>query len=85
MNEGSAGYGNVLVLEVSGEDLRNAKRDYKLEFTTEKESGAGFDINADKFYLRYAHLSYAIKTGRICQSWRANMLQWRYGECKRGS
>ena len=62
MNEGSDGYGNVLVLEVSGEDLRKAKRDYKLEFTAERESGEGFNINADKFYLRYAHLSSAVKT-----------------------
>ncbi len=61
-NEGSAGYGNVLVLEVSGEDLRKAKRSYTHEFTAEVESGSGFDINADKFYLRYAHLKSAVKT-----------------------
>lgn len=61
-NEGSNGYGNVLVLEVSGEDLRNAKRTYSHEFTAEVESGAGFDINADKIYLRYAHLKSAVKT-----------------------
>ncbi|WP_445456834.1 peptidoglycan DD-metalloendopeptidase family protein [Flavobacterium sp. HNIBRBA15423] len=62
MNEGNNGYGNVLVLEVNGEDLRNAKREYSLEFTEEVESGTGFDINAEKFYLRYAHLNSAIKT-----------------------
>ena len=62
MNEGNDGYGNVLVLEVNGEDLRNAKRNYNLEFTAEVESGAGFDINADKIYLRYAHLNSAVKT-----------------------
>ena len=62
MNEGAAGYGNVLVLEVTGEDLRKAKKDYKLEFSLEKESGSGFDVNAEKFYLRYAHLKSAVKT-----------------------
>lgn len=62
MNEGNDGYGNVLVLEVSGDDLRKAKREYTLEFKAEKISGAGFDLNADKFYLRYAHLSSAKKT-----------------------
>jgi predicted chitinase len=62
MNEGNDGYGNVLVLEVSGKDLRNAKRNYNLEFTAEVESGVGFDINADTFYLRYAHLNSAVKT-----------------------
>ncbi len=61
-NEGANGYGNVLVLEVSGEDLRNAKRAYTHEFTAEVESGTGFDINAEKFYLRYAHLKSAEKT-----------------------
>lgn len=62
MNEGNDGYGNVLVLEVNGEDLRNAKRNYNLEFTAEVESGEGFDINVDTFYLRYAHLNSAVKT-----------------------
>lgn len=61
-NEGANGYGNVLVLEVNGDDLRKAKRNYTHEFTAEVESGTGFDINADKFYLRYAHLNSAVKT-----------------------
>ncbi|AZB35350.1 peptidoglycan DD-metalloendopeptidase family protein [Chryseobacterium bernardetii] len=61
-NEGAAGYGNVLVLEVNGDDLRNAKRNYSHEFSLEREKGDGFDINADKFYLRYAHLKSAVKT-----------------------
>jgi murein DD-endopeptidase MepM/ murein hydrolase activator NlpD len=50
------------ISERSGEDLRKAKRDYNLEFTEEVESGSGFDINADTFYLRYAHLNSAVKT-----------------------
>ncbi|MCC2589775.1 peptidoglycan DD-metalloendopeptidase family protein, partial [Chryseobacterium sp. MFBS3-17] len=61
-NEGANGYGNVLVLEVEGNDLRNAKRNYSHEFLLESEKGDGFDINADKFYLRYAHLESAVKT-----------------------
>ncbi len=61
-NEGAKGYGNVLVLEVDGDDLRNAKRDYSHEFLLEREKGDGFDINASKFYLRYAHLKSAVKT-----------------------
>ncbi|WP_375604891.1 M23 family metallopeptidase [Flavobacterium davisii] len=61
-NEGNDGYGNVLVLEVNGEELRKAKKEYKLEFVNEKEKGDGFDLDADKFYLRYAHLKSAVKT-----------------------
>ncbi|WP_445722808.1 peptidoglycan DD-metalloendopeptidase family protein [Flavobacterium sp.] len=61
-NEGSDGYGNVLVLKVKGEDLRSAKRSYTHEFTSEVESGTGFDLNAEFIYLRYAHLSSAEKT-----------------------
>jgi predicted chitinase len=61
-NEGANGYGNVLVLEVNGDDLRNAKRNYTHEFSLEREKGDGFDINASKFYLRYAHLKSAVKT-----------------------
>lgn len=64
-NEGSAGYGNVLVLKVKGEDLRNAKRTYSHEFTDEVEVGEGFDINSEYLYLRYAHLSSAAITSGL--------------------
>ena len=65
-NEGEKGYGNVLVIEVSGEDLRKAKREYSLEFSAEREQGNGFDWNAKKYYLRYAHLSAAVKkSGKV--------------------
>jgi hypothetical protein len=49
----------VLVLEVNGDDLRNAKRNYTHEFSLEREKRRGFDINVSKFYLRYAHLKSA--------------------------
>ncbi|MWP50364.1 MULTISPECIES: M23 family metallopeptidase [unclassified Gilliamella] len=61
-NEGQKGYGNVLVLKVKGEDLRSSRRDYKLEFPKEIESGPEFDMNADYIYLRYAHLNSAVLT-----------------------
>ncbi|WP_052248505.1 peptidoglycan DD-metalloendopeptidase family protein [Chryseobacterium taiwanense] len=53
----SSSYGTILILEVDGEDLRAAKRNYTLQFTGEIENGAGFDSNASKYYLRYCHLS----------------------------
>ncbi|OCG41451.1 hypothetical protein A9G28_06000 [Gilliamella sp. Fer1-1] len=61
-NEGSSGYGNVLVLKVNGESLRASVNDYSLEFTDEVVSGNGFNLNADHFYLRYCHLSSAVLT-----------------------
>ncbi len=65
-NEGITGYGNVLVLKVKGEDLRNAKRNYMPEFQKEVESGPSFDLNATFLYLRYAHLKSAVITsGRV--------------------
>ena len=61
-NEGNDGYGNVLVLKVSGDELRGAKNNYTLEFASEMIKGDGFDENASEYYLRYAHLSSAVKT-----------------------
>ena len=61
-NEGNNGYGNVLVLKVSGDELRGAKNNYTLEFASEMIKGDGFDENASEYYLRYAHLSSAVKT-----------------------
>ncbi|OCG12768.1 hypothetical protein A9G24_08465 [Gilliamella sp. App6-5] len=61
-NEGSSGYGNVLVLKINGESLRASVNDYSLEFTDEVVSGNGFNLNADHFYLRYCHLSSAVLT-----------------------
>ena len=61
-NEGNDGYGNVLVLKVSGDELRGAKNNYTLEFASEIIKGKGFDENASEYYLRYAHLSSAVKT-----------------------
>lgn len=53
----SSSYGTILILEVNGDDLRAAKRNYTLQFAGEIENGAGFDSNASKYYLRYCHLS----------------------------
>ncbi len=61
-NEGDDGYGNVLVLKVKGEDLRNSKNSYELEFADEVISGSGFDLDSEYIYLRYAHLESALIT-----------------------
>nr|WP_237399230.1 M23 family metallopeptidase [Gilliamella sp. Pas-s27] len=52
------GYGNVLILKVKGEDLRNSRNDTVLEFPKngEIEQAEDFNINAEHFYLRYCHL-----------------------------
>ncbi|MWP48037.1 M23 family metallopeptidase [Gilliamella sp. Pas-s27] len=58
-----SGYGNVLVIEVKGDDLRASRNDYTLEFTDKTKKvkeivqADNFNINADHFYLRYCHLS----------------------------
>jgi murein DD-endopeptidase MepM/ murein hydrolase activator NlpD len=58
-----SGYGNVLVIEVKGDDLRASRNDYTLEFTDSTKKvkeivqADNFNINADYFYLRYCHLS----------------------------
>nr|WP_237399234.1 M23 family metallopeptidase [Gilliamella sp. Pas-s27] len=58
-NDKGIGYGNVLILKVKGEDLRNSRNDTVLEFPDdgEIEQAKDFNINADYFYLRYCHLS----------------------------
>ncbi|OCA70001.1 peptidoglycan DD-metalloendopeptidase family protein [Chryseobacterium arthrosphaerae] len=62
----SPSYGTILILEVKGDDLRAAKRNYTLQFTGEIENGAGFDANASKYYLRYCHLSSVeVKSGEV--------------------
>ena len=59
-NEGSNGYGNVLVLKIKGDHLRDSINNYSLEYKDEVVSGNGFNLNADYFYLRYCHLSSAV-------------------------
>ncbi|SDJ81023.1 peptidoglycan DD-metalloendopeptidase family protein [Chryseobacterium jejuense] len=62
----SSSYGTILILEVEGDDLRAAKRNYTLQFTGEIENGEGFDVNASKYYLRYCHLSSVeIRSGEV--------------------
>ncbi|MWP48010.1 peptidoglycan DD-metalloendopeptidase family protein [Gilliamella sp. Pas-s27] len=56
-DEGNKGYGNVLAIEVKGDDLRASRNDYTLEFEDEVVNGNGFNLNVDHFYLRYCHLS----------------------------
>lgn len=62
----SSSYGTILILEVKGDDLRAAKRNYSLQFTGEIENGAGFDSTASKYYLRYCHLSSVeVRSGEV--------------------
>lgn len=62
----SGSYGTVLILEVSGDDIRAAKNNYKIEFTGEIENGDGFDQNTSKYYLRYCHLSLIeVRSGKV--------------------
>ena len=64
LHEDPKGFGDVLVLKVSGDDLRKSRNsyiiEYKYEFEDEDEDD--FDINADYFYLRYCHLSQRLKS-----------------------
>lgn len=49
-------WGNLIVIEVTKEDLDNAKRDYTIQYTGEIEKGVNYSSSNQRF-LRYAHLS----------------------------
>ena len=62
LHEDPKGFGDVLVLKVSGDDLRKSRNSYTSEYKDEFEEGDEFDINADYFYLRYCHMSERLKS-----------------------
>ena len=62
LHEDPGGYGDVLVLKVKGEDLRNSRNNSSLEYQGEFEQGDEFNINADYFYLRYCHMSVRLES-----------------------